>query len=88
MSYHSRVTSPIDDVLEGIERDPTDVTYDDALAVCRHLFGEPAISTASQAVFRTPWPRDPRLSVQNVKGRVKPHQVSVILRAARRFGDG
>ena len=34
-----------------------------------------------QMRFKTPWPGDPRVNIQNAKGKAKPYQVRQILRA-------
>jgi len=78
------VSFPLDDVLDGFEADPASVSYADALAACRHRFGEPVLGGQGYAVFRTPWESDPRLSVLSVRGKVKPFQLAVIVRALRR----
>ena len=49
--------------------------------VCRHYFGEPRQSGTSHQVYKTPWPGDPRVNIQNNKGQVKPYQVRQVLAA-------
>ncbi|MPY80723.1 MAG: toxin HicA [Actinophytocola sp.] len=44
-------------------------------------FGEPRQQGTSHAVFRTPWPGDPRVNIQNHKGKAKPYQVRQVLKA-------
>jgi hypothetical protein len=36
-------------------------------------------SGSSHYILKTPWPRDPRINIQNDKGRAKPHQVRQVL---------
>jgi hypothetical protein len=51
------------------------------LRVCAHFFGAPRQSGASHAVFKTPWPGDPRVNIQDDKGKAKPYQVRQVLAA-------
>jgi hypothetical protein len=49
--------------------------------VCEHYFGEPRQTSGSHAVFKTPWPGDPRVNIQNDKGKAKAYQVRQVLKA-------
>lgn len=65
-----------------MRKSPTNVTYKDLKAVCKHFFGEPRQSGTSQAVFKTPWPGDPRVNIQKGSGgKAKPYQVRQVLKA-------
>jgi hypothetical protein len=48
-------------------------------------FGEPRQSGMSHAVFKTPWPGDPRVNIQNDKGLAKLYQVRQVLLAIDRL---
>jgi hypothetical protein len=43
--------------------------------VFAHFFGAPRQSRTSHAVFKTPWPGDPRVNIQADKGKAKLYQV-------------
>ncbi len=60
---------------------PKGVRYTDLFKVCMHYFGEPRQNGTSHAVFRTPWPGDPRVNIQNDKGKAKAYQVRQVLAA-------
>lgn len=47
--------------------------------VCQH--GTPRITGGSHAVFKMPWPGDPRVNIQNDNGKTKPYQVRPVLEA-------
>ena len=49
--------------------------------VCRHFFGDPRQDGTSHAVFKTPWIGDPRINIQDAKGKAKPYQVRQVLLA-------
>lgn len=76
-----------DKLLERLARQPGNVSYNDLLKLCTHYFGEPRQSGSSHAVFKTPWPGDPRVNIQNDKGRAKPYQVRQVLAAVAKLGD-
>ena len=49
--------------------------------VCDHYFGEPRQKGTSHRVYRTPWPGDPRVNIQNDKGMAKAYQVRQVIKA-------
>ena len=63
------------------------VRYRDLYAVCVAHFGEPRQSGTSHAVFRTPWAGDPRVNIQNDKGKAKAYQVRQVLKAIDRLQE-
>lgn len=64
-----------------MRKNPKNIRYDDLLKVCEHYFGPARRSGGSHAVFRTPWPGDPRVNIQNSSGQAKPYQVRQVLAA-------
>lgn len=84
--YHENV-SPIDKTLAQMRASPQNVRYADLLAVCVALFGPPRQSGSSHAVFRTPWPGDPRVNIQSDRGKAKAYQVRQVLKAIDLIGD-
>jgi len=46
-----------------------------------HFFGAPRQTGTSHAVFKMPWPGDPRVNIQNDKGKATPYQVRQVLAA-------
>jgi hypothetical protein len=72
--YHHWVAS-VEKIISGMRDKPKNVRYEDLNKVCEHYFGPPRTTGGSHAVFKTPWPGDPRVNVQNDKGKVKPYQV-------------
>jgi hypothetical protein len=65
--------------------DPSNVRLRDAIAVAEHFFGAPRRS-GSHHVFRTPWPADPRVNLQEAGGgKAKTYQVRQLLAAVERL---
>lgn len=74
-------------ILDRMRRGPAQVRFADLYKVCVAFFGEPRQSASSHAVFKTPWPGDPRVNIQNAKGKAKPYQVRQVLLAVERMAD-
>lgn len=71
----------VEKLLALLERDPAHVRFSELHRVCVHFFGTPRQGGTSHAVFKTPWPGDPRVNIQDDKGKAKPCQVRQVLAA-------
>ena len=60
---------------------PRNISDVDLVKVCEHYFGPPRTTGGSHAVFKTPWPGDPRVNIQNDPGKAKAYQVRHVLAA-------
>jgi hypothetical protein len=76
----------IEKILEMMRREPGNVSFNDFKKVCVSYFGKPRQDGSSHAVFKTPWPGDPRVNIQNAKGKAKPYQVRQVLQAIDKLG--
>jgi hypothetical protein len=68
-------------VLRKIRHSPRNVHFNDLRRVCDHYFGQPRQRGGSHRIYRTPWPGDPRINIQNDKGMAKAYQVKQVLAA-------
>lgn len=75
----------IDELLTQMRRNPKGTRFSDLVRVCEHFFGVPRQSGSSHKVFKTPWQGDPRVNIQNSKGKAKPYQVRQVLQAIDRL---
>ncbi len=75
----------IEDMLVQIKRNPKDVRFADLCRVCDFYFGKARQSGGSHRIYRTPWPGDPRVNIQNNKGKAKAYQVKQVLMAIERL---
>ena len=75
----------IPDILANIRRNPKGVRFSDLCKVCDHYFGKARMSGSSHRVYKTPWAGDPRVNIQNAKGKAKPYQVRQVLLAIQRL---
>jgi hypothetical protein len=79
--------SDIAKIVDRMRNSPAQIRFADLYKVCVAFFGEPRQSGSSHAVFKTPWPGDPRVNIQNDKGNAKPYQVRQVLLALDRMID-
>lgn len=68
-------------IIDQMRREPASVRFSDLMAICEAFFGKPRQSGSSHAIFRTPWAGDPRINIQNDKGKAKAYQVRQVLLA-------
>ena len=61
------------------------VRFSDLCKVCDHFFGEPRQRGTSHRVYKTPWPGDPRVNIQEDKRRAKSYQVKQVLQAIEKL---
>ena len=75
----------IQEILTKMRANPKSIRFNDLCKVCDSYFGEPRQSGSSHRVYKTPWQGDPRVNVQNSKGKAKPYQVRQVLQAIDRL---
>jgi hypothetical protein len=68
-------------LVETMRANPRGINVNDLARVCEHYFGKPRQTSGSHVVFKTPWPGDPRVNIQNDKGKAKAYQVRQVLKA-------
>jgi hypothetical protein len=75
-------------ILRQMRSSPAAVRFKDLRKVCEHYFGAARQSGTSHAVFKTPWPGDPRVNIQDDKGKAKGYQVRQVLDAIEKLHKG
>ena len=73
------------DILGKMRSNPSEVRFADLCKVCDHHFGQTRQSSGSHRVYMTPWTGDPRVNIQNSKGRAKAYQVKQVLKEIDRL---
>ena len=71
----------LEDIIQGMKENPKGVRFADLCKVCDKYFGKPRQSGSSHRIYRTPWKGDPRINIQNSKGKAKAYQVKQNLKA-------
>ena len=79
-------TGDLEKILEQMRNAPANVRFADLQKVCDAYFGKPRRSASSHAVYKTPWLGDPRVNIQNEKGKAKVYQVKQVLQAIQNLG--
>ncbi len=74
-----------DDIIIQMKQNPKNVRFNDLCKVCDFYFGVARQGGSSHRVYKTPWEGDPRVNVQNNKGKAKAYQVKQVLRAIERL---
>jgi hypothetical protein len=75
----------IDEILKGMRENSADVKFSDLCKVCDHYFGEARQNRTSHRIYKTPWPGDPRVNIQDGKGKAKFYQVRQVLKAIEKL---
>lgn len=86
MRYYFNVGKSIDDIVQAMKRSPKNVRFADLEKVCDHYFESRGSKKTSHRTYKTPWPGDPRVNIQNAKGKAKPYQVNQVLEAIEKLG--
>jgi len=75
----------IHEKLKQFKNNPNDVKFVELCKVCEFYFGKPRQSGSSHRIYKTPWQADPRVNIQNYKGKAKAYQVKQVLKAIERL---
>jgi hypothetical protein len=74
----------VDEIVLQMRKNPGGVRFVDLCKVCDHYFGQARQSSGSHRVYKMPWLGDPRVNIQNSKGKAKTYQVRQVLKAIAR----
>lgn len=75
----------IESIVQAMRDNPKNIRFSDLAKVCDYYFGEPRQKGTSHRVYKTPWPGDPRVNIQDKQGKGKPYQVRQALAAIDRL---
>ena len=71
--------------LKELRNNPKDVKFSELCKICDFYFGKPRQIGTSHRIYKTPWQGDPRVNIQNHKGKAKAYQVKQVLKAIERL---
>jgi len=77
--------SNINEIISDMSRNPKGIRFSDLCKVCDYYFGEARKSSGSHRVYKMPWQGDPRINIQNHKGKAKAYQVKQVLLALEKL---
>ncbi|MDR2001273.1 MAG: hypothetical protein LBP94_07070 [Zoogloeaceae bacterium] len=72
-------------ILDQMRREPANIRFADLQKICMAFFGKPRQTGSSHMVFKTPWIGDPRINIQDDKGKAKAYQVRQVLLAIEKL---
>jgi len=75
----------VEGIIAEMRRNPKGIRFQDLCKVCDSLLGEARQKSSSHRIYKTPWPGDPRVNIQNDKGMAKAYQVRQVLKAIERL---
>jgi len=75
----------VSDILKKMKRSQKGICFNDLKKVCEYYFGPPRQKGISHCIYKTPWPGDPRVNIQNQKGKAKTYQVMQVLLAIEKL---
>lgn len=77
--------SDLKKIIAQMKQSPANVRFADLCKVCEYYFGKVRQESTSHKVFKTPWQGDPRVNIQNNKGKAKAYQVAQVLKAIEKL---
>lgn len=72
-------------IVEEMKANPKGIRFSELQKVCELYFGKAHQSGSSHCIYKTPWLGDPRVNIQNSKGKTKPYQVKQVLLAIEKW---
>ncbi len=73
------------EIVDQMRCKPANIRFNDLKKVCEEDFGKARRMGASHAIFKTPWAGDPRINIQDNKGKAKAYQVRQVLLAIEKL---
>lgn len=77
----------VQEAIDQLSRNPKDVRFSVLKRVCDMFFGQPRQRGTSHLVYKMPWPSDPRVNIQDNRGKTKTYQVLQVIKALERLKD-
>ncbi|MGP8323213.1 MAG: hypothetical protein ACT6FG_04385 [Methanosarcinaceae archaeon] len=74
-------------LISQMEQNQNNVRFSALCKVCDHYFGKARQTGSSHRIYKTPWQGDPRVNIQNSKGKAKAYQVKQVLKAVERLEE-
>ena len=73
--------STVAKIVQEMKTNPKGIRFSELQKVCEFYFGKARQSGSSHCIYKMPWSGDPRVNIQNSKGKAKPYQVKQVLLA-------
>lgn len=79
------IMGEIEDILVQMSKNPKGIRFNDLCRVCDFYFGKARQGGSSHRVYKTPWAGNPRVNIQNYRGKAKAYQVKKVLKAIEKL---
>ena len=77
----------IPEIIRDLRSRPNNVRFTELVRICDRYLGQPRQQGTSHLVYRTPWPGDPRVNIQDRRGMAKKYQVQQVIRALEKLSE-
>lgn len=77
----------IKNIFKKMQQSPNNFYFSDLCKICDHYFGDARQTGSSHRIYKTPWKGDPRINIQNNKGKTKAYQIKQVLKAIERLEE-
>jgi hypothetical protein len=77
----------VEKILKEMGENPKGIRFAELCRVCDFYFGAARQQGTSHRIYKMPWPGDPRVNIQDDKGKAKPYQVRQVLSAIKRLNE-
>ena len=77
----------IKNIFQKMQESSDNLHFSDLCKICDHYFGGARQTGSGHRIYRTPWKGDPRINIQNNKGKAKAYQVKQVLKAIKRLEE-
>ena len=78
----------IDDIILAMRSNPAGISFRMLERVCEHFFGPARVAKGSHRIYGTPWTGDPRINIQDARGKAKAYRVRQVLKAIEKLTAG
>ena len=75
----------VEKIVAEMKTNPKGIRFSELQKVCELYFGKARQSGSSHCIYKIPWIGDPRVNIQNNKGKAKPYQVKQVLLAIKKL---
>ena len=75
----------VESILIKMRHNPKGISFQDLCKVCDFYFGQARQIGSSHCIYKTPWQGDPRVNIQNDKGKAKAYQVRQVVKSIERL---
>ncbi|AGF72448.1 hypothetical protein A605_07230 [Corynebacterium halotolerans YIM 70093 = DSM 44683] len=85
MRYHKSMGKSVEEILEKMRHSSANIRFAELEKVCDHFFEKRPSKKTSHQTYKTPWPGNPRVNIQNAGGKAKAYQVNQVLEAVEKL---